>query len=49
VTLCRLELTAKSAAARLRRLHRRSDPLASAPPAPQARRRARAEIPQALH
>jgi len=49
VTLCRLELTAKRDAARLRRLHRRSDPLVSAPPAPQARRRPRAEIPQALH
>jgi heme exporter protein C len=49
VTLCRLELTAKRAAARLRRLRRRSAPLASAPSTPQARRRARAEIPQALH
>jgi heme exporter protein C len=49
VTLCRLELTAKRAAARLRRLHGRREPLASAPPAPQARRRPRAEMPQALH
>ena len=48
VTLCRLELTAKRAAARLRRLRRHSEPLASAPPVPQARRRPRAEIPQAL-
>jgi heme exporter protein C len=49
VTMCRLELTAKRAAARRRRLHRRSEPRAPAPQAPQARRRARAEIPQALH
>jgi heme exporter protein C len=48
VTLCRLELTAKRAAARLRRLHRRNEPQASAPPMPHARRRPRAEIPQAL-
>jgi heme exporter protein C len=48
VTLCRLELTAKRAAARLRRLRRRSHPPASAAPAPRARRPARAEIPQAL-
>jgi hypothetical protein len=46
VTLCRLELTAKRAVARLRRLHRRSEP--HAPAAPQARRRPRAEIRQAL-
>jgi heme exporter protein C len=49
VTLCRLELTAKRAGARLRRLHRRSEPLASASPALQPRRRPHAEIPQALH
>jgi heme exporter protein C len=49
VTLCRLELTAKRAAARLRRLHRREPPAAATPPAPPARRRPRAEIPQALH
>ena len=49
VTLWRLEVTAKRAAARLRRLHRRSDPLASAPAAPRSRRHPRTEIPQALH
>jgi hypothetical protein len=48
VTLCRLELLAKDAAARTRRLHRARE-LPSARPAQVARRHARAEIPQVLH
>jgi heme exporter protein C len=49
VTLCRLELTAKDAAARLRRLHRAREPSPSARPVPVAQRHPRPEIPQVLH
>ena len=49
VTLCRLELTAKDAAARSRRLHRAREPSPSARPVPVAQRNPRPEIPQVLH
>ena len=49
VTLCRLELTAKDAAARLRRLHRAREPSPSARPVPVAQRHPCPEIPQVLH
>jgi heme exporter protein C len=48
VTLCWLELTAKDAAARSRRLHRAREPLPSARPVPVAQRHPRPEIPQVL-
>jgi heme exporter protein C len=49
VTLCRLELTAKDAAARSRRLHRAREPVPSARPVPVAQSHPRHEIPQVLH
>jgi hypothetical protein len=49
VTLCWLELTAKAAGARLRRLQRRTAAPAVAPALSPPRRRPRAEIPQVLH
>ena len=49
VTLCRLELTAKDAAVRARRLHRAREPVPSARPVPVAQRHPRSEIPQVLH
>jgi heme exporter protein C len=52
VTLCRLELAAKDAATRLRRLHRRREParehVLPSPPAPGPRRHPRAEVPSVL-
>jgi hypothetical protein len=49
VTLCRFELTAKTAGARLRRLRRVRDSGEPLPPAPVSQRPPRAEIPQVLH
>ncbi len=49
VTLCRLELTAKDAAARSRRLHRARKRVPSARPVPVAQRHPRPEILQVLH
>jgi heme exporter protein C len=49
VTLCRLELTAKDAAARSRRLHRAREPLPSARPMPVAQRHPRPQFPRVLH
>jgi heme exporter protein C len=49
VTLCRFELTAKTAAARLRRLRRLRDSGEPRPPAPASQRPPRAEIPQVVH
>jgi heme exporter protein C len=49
VTLCRLELSAKDAAARSRRLRRAREPVPSARPVPVAQRHPRPEIPQVLH
>jgi heme exporter protein C len=48
VTLCRLELTAKRAGARLRRLQRRTAGPVSAPAISPPRRRPRTEMPQVL-